>query len=72
MMLQQNPCCMAKPNKSFFNVLRRSKKSFEKAAMSILRIVDLFMKDFFFSIAWKLILILIIHKKFEGVTLDIS
>ena len=47
MMLQQNPCCMAKPNKSFFNVLRRSKKSFEKAATS--RIIDLFMKDFYFN-----------------------
>ena len=35
-------CCMAKPSKSFFNVLRKSKKNFEKAAMSILRIMEQF------------------------------
>ena len=38
---------MAKPNESFFNAVRRSKKSFEKAATS--RIIDLFMKDFYFN-----------------------
>ena len=38
--LLQIPCCMAKPSKSFFNVLRKSKKSFEKAAMAILRIIE--------------------------------
>ena len=31
---------MAKPSKSFFNVLRKSKKSFEKAAMSILKTIE--------------------------------
>ena len=35
---------MAKPSKSFFNVLRKSKNSFEKAAMSVLRIIEQFIK----------------------------
>ena len=40
---------MVKPSKSFFHVLRKSKKSFEKAAMSILRIIEQFILSFFIS-----------------------
>ena len=36
----QISCCMGKPRKSFFNVLRKSNKSFEKVAMPILRIIE--------------------------------
>ena len=38
----QSPAAWQKPSKSFFNVLRKSKKGFEKAAMSNLRIIDQF------------------------------
>ena len=39
---------MANPSKSFFNVLRKSKKSFENAAVSILRIIEQFIQVFFY------------------------
>ena len=59
---------MGKPSKSLFNVLRKSKKIFEKAAMSILRIIEQFIYVFLFQCAWKLILILIIPQNVEECT----
>ena len=44
-------CWMGKPSKSFFNVLRKSKNIFEKAAMSILRIIKQFTYVFLFQCA---------------------
>ena len=46
-------CMMVKPSKSSFNVLRKSTKGFEKAAMPILIVIEQFISVFFISMCVK-------------------